>query len=160
MSATTLASTQCPRLNQNQLDVLEHAHRVGLKFNLEHTLPAIALTESSAGEYLANETSKDYGVYQINRKTICDQAGLTPGSTQCNREVFEVLVNIQKSDEHAVKVLLYWRNYHKKKSSAWYENMIRSYNTGFSYKNTTADTYWSLYKKNLRIVKSCTKMFT
>jgi len=159
VSITASANTTCPKLSTNQINVLHHAHQVGLEFNLEHTLPALALTESSAGEYLVNGHSNDFGVYQANKKTICNQAGFKLDSSECDGEVFEVSFNISKSDEHAIKTLLYWRNYHKAKSFTWYEDMIRSYNEGFNYKNKKSEHYWKLYKRNLSIVKQCTSMF-
>lgn len=155
-----LKAEQCPAFSREQVDVMKKSYELGKPFDLGFTLAALALKESSAGRYLINAISSDYGVYQGNVKTICIQKSVYHDSFLCNQEIQLVVNDIDRASEHAIETLIYWREYHGKRTpdSFVYENMIRSYNRGFSFEDTDGDHYWKLFKKDYHTVKRCVEL--
>lgn len=145
----------CPLFSREQIDILKQSYALGEPHDLGYTLAAIAFKESSAGLYLINAMSSDYGVYQGNVKTVCKQAGVYHNDWQCNREIQKVVEDINVAAEHAIETLKYWRGYHGKRAKNYivYENTIRSYNGGFGFKNV--DQYWEEYRAGFHTIKRC-----
>ena len=153
------ASAQCPQFDAGQIETLQRSYDLGKPHDLGLTLAAIALKESSAGKYVINAVSADYGVYQSNYKTLCKQAGVYHDNFLCNQEVGRVVNNIEKAAEHALKTLQYWQGYHTKRSleGLVYENTIRSYHEGFGFQTPKADDYYKKYKTAFYTIKQCVR---
>lgn len=153
------ATTQCPQFDANQIETLQRSYDLGKSHDLGLTLAAIALKESSAGKYVINAVSADYGVYQSNYKTLCKQAGVYHDNFLCNQEVGRVVNDINKAAEHALETLQYWQDYHTKRSlkGLVYENTIRSYHEGFGFKSQKADDYYKKYKTAFYTIKQCVR---
>lgn len=151
------ADPVCPKLNANQIASLKFSYEYGEKYALGLTLAAIALKESSAGEWKINAMTSDYGMYHGNFKTICKQAGVFHSAFECNMEIQQVVENDTKAAKHAIETLTYYRNYHKKRNyeGLVYELMIRSYNRGWSFNDAGGDKYWKEFKTNFYQVKEC-----
>lgn len=151
---------QCPKFDDKQLQVMRQSYELGQPHDLGLTLAALALKESSAGRYLINAISADYGVYQGNVKTVCIQSSVYHDNFLCNQEVQRVVSDIVRASEHAVETLNYWRNYHSKRTlkGLVYENMIRSYNRGFSFDDDGGDNYWKQFKKDFHTIKQCVRL--
>lgn len=158
-SATAISSDiKCPQLNEKQIAVLKKSYELGEPHDLGYTLAAIALKESTAGSYIINAISSDYGVYQGNVETICKQAGVFHNPFQCNVEIQRVVNDIERASEHAIETLSYWKNYHTKRTENYlvYEKMIRSYNAGFGFDRAT--DYWLDYRKKFHTIKQCVEL--
>lgn len=145
----------CPSLNEKQKTVLQQSYNLGKPYDLGYTLATIAFKESSAGVYLINAMTSDYGIFQGNVRTVCSQAGVYHTPFQCNLEIQRIINSIDIAAKHAIETLTYWRNYHQKRSeyAMVYENMIRSYNAGFNFQH--ADEYWNTFQKNFHMIKQC-----
>lgn len=149
------APQACPTLSDRQVDILKQSYALGEPHDLGYTLAAIALKESSAGLFLINAMTSDYGIFQGNVRTVCTQAGVYHNDFQCNLEIQRVVSDINTAAKHAIETLSYWRNYHSKRSEHFlvYENMIRSYNGGFNFEHV--DEYWEAFRDDFYTVKQC-----
>lgn len=147
----------CPNLSKSQIDVLHSSYESGKHYDLGYTMAAIALKESSAGKHLINPYTSDYGVYQGNYKTICNQSGVS--GLACSFEVQSVVQDISVAQKHALTTLMYFKNYYDRRISVNnYQMMIRSYHSGFSPFSADADLYWVKYRVNFKIIKKCIKL--
>lgn len=147
----------CPKFTQDQIDVMHKSYTLGEPHDMGYTLAAIALKESSAGEYVINAISRDFGIYQGNVETLCKQAGVFHNSFQCNMEIQNIVNDINLAAKHALITLNYWRDYHEKRSDSYlvYEKTVRSYNRGFSFADQGGTDYWEQFRKDFYTVKSC-----
>ncbi len=152
--ALSYGNVVCPDLSDSQIEVLHSSYESGKQYDLGYTMAAIALKESSAGTHLINPYAGDYGVYQGNYKTICNQSGVT--GLACSLEVQKVVSDIKTAQEHALNTLTYFQNYYDKRISVNnYQMMIRSYHSGFSPFSEDADAYWEQYRVSFEIIKKC-----
>lgn len=146
----------CDELSQQQLGVLHSSYEAGKQYDLGETMATIALKESSAGKHLINPFTGDYGVYQGNYKTICNQAKVK--GIACSMEVQRVVDDIKIAQEHALETLLYWKKYYDSRISVNnYQMMIRSYHSGFSPFSKDADAYWEKFRVDYKVIKKCIK---
>lgn len=146
----------CEGLSQDQLGVLHSSYNAGKQYDLGETLATIALKESSAGKHLINPFTGDYGVYQGNYKTICNQAHVK--DIACSMEVQRVVSDINTAQKHALETLIYWKNYYDARISVNnYQMMVRSYHSGFSPFSKDADNYWEKFRVDYKIIKTCIK---
>lgn len=158
ISSMSFAS-ECLSLSTDQLHVLQQSYDYGQKYDYGLTLATIAMKESSAGLYTINAVSQDFGVYQGNYKTLCNQVGIEPNSFACNMEVSKVVHDIDVAASHALTTLLWWSEYYQnKEGKVTYERVIRSYNAGFNPDSTAASNYWNEFKSNMNMIKKCVKL--
>lgn len=155
-------ASNCERyenLSTQQKGFLRLAHFYGSEYDLQWTLPAIALRESNAGEWRVN-LQNDYGLFQINIDTAARHLGLD------NRyRKIEVAQRLIYDDELgaslAISILDYFRrNRDMSHGSVWRE-MIMSYRAGYTWKSDPrrkkiAEDYFKDIQKNVRMLKSCT----
>lgn len=140
----------CPEFSIEQLHTLQEAHDYGKEYNLEHTLPAIVLQESRAGEVLVgvNKGYNDYGISQINLGTASRRLGVS-GSYSQGVLATKLIEDSQFNLSMAVEELEYWQGVRKDNWS----QMIRSYNAGW---NTSAGVgYEKAVKSKVRILDNC-----
>lgn len=153
-------AVECPSLELNQLYVLQYSYNRGADEGIPMTLAAIALVESEAGVHLVNNRSKDYGVYQNNRKTLCKQAGYGYYTAACSREVKRVTNNITLAADHAIETFNWWMDYHKNRTGSDKEAIelaVRSYNAGFNYDSKKATNYWKNFYKAYNMLDKCVR---
>lgn len=149
----------CPVFSQDQVKVLQDSYTFGQPYGNGHVLATLALQESSAGLFIVNTRTSDFGIYQGNVKTICAQANVELHSLSCGYEVAKVILEPEYAAKHALKTLDWWSKYYRKrKTKNAYEMTIRSYNTGFSPNSQNGDIFWDNYKKNSRMVKQCIQL--
>lgn len=157
---TPVHASECPYLELNQLHVLQYSYDRGAQEGIPTTLAAIALVESKAGVHLVNSRSKDYGVYQNNRKTLCHQAGYGYYTAACSREVKRVTNDITLAADHAIETFNWWMEYHRNRTNSNREAIeyaIRSYNAGFAYDSTKANNYWKDVRKAYKMLDHCVR---
>ena len=159
--SASVSAIDCPVFSIDQLHVLQHSYDRGKPHDLGLTMATIAFQESTAGKHLINAVTGDYGVYQGNWKTICEQSGVRHLTFSCNKEIELVLSDINVAADHAIETLTWWDNYYHKrknvKTKHVFEKTIRSYNAGFSPKSKNGTKYWNKFKTNLNIIKTCIK---
>lgn len=144
----------CPNFSIEQLHVLQYSYDRGVKNNIPLVLATIAYKESSAGKFLVNSATGDYGIYQGNYKTVCSQANVKGRS--CSREIERVINDKHVASDHAIETLLWWENYYHYHPNQE-EMMIRSYNAGFSAKSKDADLYWEQFRKRFIELQQCVR---
>ena len=110
----SVVATECPEFSLEQLHTLQEAHDYGKDYKLEHTLPAIVLQESGAGEVLVgvNKGYNDYGIAQINLGTASKRLGVNSSYSQgvlATRLIEDSQFNLSM----AVKELEYWQGVRK-----------------------------------------------
>lgn len=153
----TALGNECPAITDSHKTVLKRSYELGEPYGLGVTLAALAWKESTAGDYVINAVTRDFGVYQGNVKTICVQAGVWGQNFRCNQEVQSVVENIDNAARHAVETLTYYSSYHANHlpDSMVYEYMIRSYNRGWSFDDQAGDKYWKEYRAIFHQIKTC-----
>lgn len=120
----------------------------GSEDNLGLTLAAIALQESMAGKYRINLKSKDFGLYQINAKTI---EGIEKPLNDLQLSIFiqDTIFNDRIGVRYALNVLNYFKKYH---NGNW-RKMVQSYNAGHNYRN--GYNYMIKISHNVKLIKRC-----
>ena len=153
--AVTANATKCDFLDDDQKFVVNRAYELGQKSGYGMTLAALALTESSAGKYLINNVSQDYGVFQNNIKYTSRRIEQITGAPMNKRQVANLKKNlatdIHESATYALLELEFWaarHNYNWKRT-------IASYNAGFAWSGKAGQTYLAKVSKNLRLLESC-----
>ena len=154
-SATVGASTceEWDSLSEEQQYRLEYSFNYGKPENLGYTLSSLALVESRAGLYKVNLESRDFGLFQINYKTIMNTLGVT--SHWKKKEIItKVIVDDSLSAYLAMSVLKHFDKVHK---GNW-KKMVMSYNIGNRKDKKTIKRGESYYKKvvsSVKMLKRC-----
>lgn len=158
LSMLSTSALACPDLSKEQLNVIQEAYQQGKHQGNGLVLATLAFQESSAGMFLINHKTSDYGIYQGNYKTICVQAGVMHSTALCSLEIDKVVKDPVLAAQHALMTLDWWSNYYRgKQLSSTYQLTIRSYNAGFNPNSKQADMYWKKYQDNFSIINKCIK---
>ena len=135
-------------LTEEQQYRLEYSFNYGKPDDLGYTLASIALVESQAGLYKVNLESKDFGIHQINYKTIMNTLGVT--SHWKKKEIItKVIVDDSLSAYLAMSVLKHFNKVHK---GNW-KKIVMSYNIGNRKDKKTIKRGESYYEKVVSSVK-------
>lgn len=154
-SGAVCASTceEWDSLSEEQQYRLEYSFNYGKPENLGYTLASLALVESRAGLYKVNLESQDFGLFQINYKTIMGTLGVT--SHWKKKEIItKVIVDDSLSAYLAMSVLKHFDKVHK---GNW-KKMVMSYNIGNREDKKTVKRGESYYKKvvsSMKMLKRC-----
>lgn len=146
-------------LTSDQKRVLRAAYHYGKPYDYGLTMAAIALKESSAGQFKLNYLSNDFGVMQINIVTASRTMGIT------NRfHKMRLAERLVKDDEFsyylAHSVLDHFQGRRYMTNEVWQE-MVKSYNRGYQWKtdpeeNATAELYLADVRRNVNLLRRCT----
>lgn len=139
-------------LSSEQKYRLEYSYHYGYPNDLGYTLAAIAWVESNAGIYKINLDTRDYGLHQINDRTIFNTLGVTDYWKK--REIItKVITDDSLSAYLAMSVLLHFQ----KNTSSWKE-MVMRYNIGNKKDKVSLKRgldYYNKVKDNVNILKTC-----
>ncbi|MCT7910033.1 transglycosylase SLT domain-containing protein [Arcobacter lacus] len=124
-------------LTSQQLETLKKIKEKGEEHDLGYTLMAIAIKESKLGQYMINDKTHDFGLYQANIKTVLSRHNIT--DTAWNRDVLasKLITDFQFATKNAIAELTYWQKIHK---NDW-TKVWGSYNAGFKYNSKEARDY-------------------
>ncbi|AGR77980.1 transglycosylase SLT domain-containing protein [Aliarcobacter butzleri] len=124
-------------LTSEQLETLKKIKEKGEEHDLSYSLMAIAIKESKLGQFMVNEKTKDFGLYQANIKTVISRHNIT--DTAWNRDVLasKLISDFQFATKNAIAELTYWQKIHK---NDW-TKVWGSYNAGFKYNSREAKEY-------------------
>ncbi|AKO60956.1 hypothetical protein AXI76_gp055 [Pseudoalteromonas phage H101] len=135
-------------LSAEQQYRLEYSYNYGKPDDLGYTLSAIALVESKAGLYKINLQTRDFGIHQINEKTLFATLGVT-SYWKKNEIITRVVVDDSLSAYLAMTVLKHFDRVHK---GNW-KNMVMSYNIGNRKDKKTIKRGKAYYNKVVSAVK-------
>ena len=130
------------QLSDAQMETLSWARERGREHDLGDTMMTLALKESSAGKYLMNARTDDYGVFMISLPTA---HGLLKPKGDFERYSIipqQLIEDRELNARLAVETLLFW-----KKHRSSYEDMIRSYNAGYRKSSSAGTVYWEGFRK-------------
>ena len=155
----TVQANQCDAwLDTNQQHVVNRAYELGVKTDMGWSLAAIAFKESSAGKFLVNEVTKDYGVFGINIKTATRRTQKLLGGVSLTQEQIDGLsrhltVDFNDGAMFAILELKFWIKVH---GDDW-KKVWSGYNGGYSGSQASldyADDIISIMKKmkNLKCI--------
>lgn len=101
-----------PEFTREQASTLEDAYEIGKPHNLHYVMMAIAVKESTAGKYLVNLKSGDYGTFGIKLKyaIIRDKVH---GDFSKSVLVQKLITDNDVSGYHAVETIKEMKNYHR-----------------------------------------------
>lgn len=136
-------------LSAEQQYRLEYSYNYGKPDNLGYTLAAIALVESKAGLYKINLQTRDFGIHQINERTLFATLGVT-SYWKKNEIITKVIVDDSLSAYLAMSVLKHFDKVHK---GDW-KKTVMSYNIGNRKDKKTLKRGESYYKKVVSAVKT------
>lgn len=125
---------------------LSMAYRKGEEHNLGYTVMAIALKESTAGKYLINVKTQDYGLLGINLKTAASREGVT--GFRMNILAQRLVLDEEYNVDMGLKELLYWQGVR----ASW-RDVISSYNAGWNM--SRGRDYMKVVADNVRMLKLC-----
>lgn len=134
MSLAALFLSSCMVFDIDQKIALSKAYEYGEPHDYGYTLAAIAWKESSAGKYRLNIESKDIGLFQINAKTAYNTLRVTNYYKRIEL-VQELLTNDYLGAYIAVETLEHFRA-GRRLSAQVYQEMLMSYNTGYTWKTS------------------------
>lgn len=97
---------------RKQAAVLEDAYELGKPYGLHYVMMAIAVKESTAGKFLINSKSGDYGVYGIKLKYAAIRDN-TKGEFAKDVLMQNLIVNNSVSGHHAISTIREMKNYHR-----------------------------------------------
>jgi hypothetical protein len=116
--------------SKDQKETIIKAIEFGNKHSLGYTLGAIAWQESCAGEYLVNFQDPSAGVFHAYIPNLLRKyKNLSDNGFTVNMVGQKLINDFDFSAQEAINELKYWEKVHKGK----WENMIKSYNKGFSW---------------------------
>lgn len=127
-TCTTEQKKTLRQLSPLQWSTLYQAYDTGAPEDLGYTMMAMAFKESTAGEYVVNLKSHDFGVMQISLKTAAKRRNATT-YWQKMKLVEELITDPQTSMDLALEELLFWRD----KAKLSWRNMVSAYNNGYAY---------------------------
>ena len=140
-------------LSAEQKYRLEYAYTYGKPYDLGWTMGSLAWQESHAGKYKININSKDYGLFQINEKTIMNILGVT--SYWKKQEIItKVVMDDALSAYLALDVLQHFQRVH---NGDW-KKMVMSYNIGNQKDDENLQkgvVYYQKVSYYLNILKHC-----
>ncbi|MGL6228596.1 MAG: transglycosylase SLT domain-containing protein [Culicoidibacterales bacterium] len=149
------ANANSCNLDPDQVQVLKTVYKVGKARGYGETLAAIALVESSAGRYLVNPRTGDYGVMQINLKTASARTAQHTSKkiNSTNQRIIKdtLLKNIEFGATYAMLELDFWKKSHKGNVN----KMMASYNGGYNYKAPAPQSYVKKINKARATVRNC-----
>ena len=157
----TQPSENCDFLTTEQQYVVNRAYELGSTIprgvsDYGMTYAAIALTESSAGQFLVNSKTGDYGVFQNNLKYTVKAVEQKRGFKMSNKEVKEFKRHLTNSLEFSASMtginIEFWEKVHGKQN---WSKIIASYNAGYSYNDEVGKQYLTKVKTNMRLLKKC-----
>lgn len=149
-------------LSDGQFAVMRHGYEVGEPHNFGYTMAALALKETQGGKYLVNLNDPSFGPWQVTvRNIIHFGAGGEPVSDWSRDRMIERMINdIRWSAETALKVLLYWDEYHHRtmtydSMAEYWVNLWGSYNAGVHYDGTAGRLYSETVNQLVRDLSLC-----
>lgn len=132
--------------------------------NFKYTVAAVAINESSAGKFLVNHKTKDYGIFQINIKTamkrlkrwVDNGRDFSPYDVTKENDVKDMLISDYESIgvSLALEELGYWYN---QRNGQW-KHVWASYNGGYFVKTERekrAMKYSQKIHKTVNQLKTC-----
>ena len=155
---TNVYANRCNNWNKlsiAQQERLEFAYDVGKHSNFGWTLAAIALKESSAGEYRLNIHTKDVGLFMINSVTAERTLGIT--NYYKKLELHQKLIyDDELGGTIALSVLKHFNKVHK---GDW-KKVVRSYNEGNKWLKDVKSAkksldYYEKVKQNMLMIRRC-----
>lgn len=140
-----------------QYKVLVRVYKVGVKYDLQYTLMAIAWQESKFGKYMVNLNDPSAGVFHNNIESVCSR------ENNCNEwnksRLFEkLLFDFDFASKHALAELEFWKNYYtnkNKNANVIWTKTIKSYNAGFRLENGLR--YSIMIKAKVRVLQKYIK---
>lgn len=154
-------SAQCADYNiltGDQRKVLRKAYHYGLPYDYGLTMAAIALKESSAGQFKLNYISNDFGAMQININTASRTLGITNRFQKMR--LAERLVNDDEFSYYLAQTVLEHFQRRRIMTNQVWQEMIKSYNRGNLWKtdpdeNAVAEEYLDDVRRNVNLIRSC-----
>lgn len=146
-----LSTLQAINLSKSQIEVLQHAYDFGKQFNLQNSLRAIVMVESSGGVHLRNPNVMACGVGQILVKSwkaryADDILGLDVTDEDiCNLLIRDTDLNLLAM----VEELKFWQQVH---GNDW-RKIYASYNAGYSYNSQEGITYANKVIRYIKLFK-------
>lgn len=131
-------------LDESQTQIIHYAFNYGKKYDLGHTMAAIAWKESCAGLYRINFDDPSAGIYHAHLPGVIKRYYNAKDTPFRRNVVAEKLIRDQEfASKIALEELLFWKKIHK----GHWKNIVKSYNKGFSWKkneekNKLAEAYY------------------
>jgi hypothetical protein len=150
LSSILLLVLSLQAMNQEQLNNLRYIYNKTKQFNLELTMSAIALTESSAGKYVLNinKGSIDCGIFMLNSSTLSNNKWNQ--SRICERLIKDKDFSISLALERFKYFYNYYRSKGCSKGLAW-KKAICSYNAGWNWE--AGIKYYKKIVKNIKLIR-------
>lgn len=118
--------------------------------DFEKTIRTLIRLESNDGLYPVNLQDPSCGITHININTYMKRHSIKNTNFNRNKVCADLIASPQLAITNALEELLYWKSVHcgrGKCSKAQYANVVKSYNTGWNYKGSKANEYWTKFKK-------------
>lgn len=118
--------------NDSQNEVLLYAYYYGKEYELGYILAAIAWKESCAGEYLINFSDPSAGIYHAHIPSVIKKYTKYKDTPFIRNVIGQILISDARlASAIALDNLKYWQKIHKGDM----QDTLKSYNSGFSWKN-------------------------
>ena len=135
LNMQNLCTNDIDEFTPHQKATIKKAYEYGSKHGLGSTLAAIAWQESCAGVYLVNFQDPSAGVFHAYIPNILKKyKNLRDNGFTANMVGQKLINDFDFSAKEAINELLYWKGIH----SGNLENMIKSYNKGFSWQKQSS----------------------
>lgn len=123
--------------------------RLAKPYDLEQTVRTIIRLESNDGQYLVNLQDPACGITHINIQTYMKRHKIRDTNFNRNKACADLISSPELAIANAIEELLYWQSVHcsSKCTVRQYQNVVKSYNTGWSYRGSAAAEYWQKFRK-------------
>jgi len=149
-----MCSSDIDSFTTYQKEIIRKSYEYGSSYGLGSTLAAIAWQESCAGVYLVNFQDPSAGVFHAYIPNILKKyQNLSDNGFTANMVGQKLINDFEFSAKEAIAELLYWKKIH----NGNLENMIKSYNKGFSWEKSSsaaskAENYYSSVNSKSRMI--------
>lgn len=143
--------TMWSEFSNEQINTIVHSYNRGLPYNMQRTLAAISIVESSAGLIPINTSDPSAGVHHITLKNATHY--LDWDNTHLNRQKAALLLIDDRdlSADMALSVLQWWHNRH---GGNWWLTWA-SYKGGYSWRTDASQEYAANIKRWVDRLANC-----
>lgn len=135
------------QINKKELYVI--IDRLASPYDLAKTIKTLVYIESRNGLYLVNLQDPSCGVTHININTYMKRHNIQNTNFNRNKACADLMISPEWAILNAIEELEFWKKIHCKGkcTNKQYQNVIKSYNTGWNYKSKKAQEYWNKFKQ-------------
>lgn len=125
-------------------------------YDFAETIKTLIYIESRNGLYPVNLNDPSCGVTHININTYMKRHKIKNTPFNRNKACADLMASPKWAILNALEELNFWKQIHCGKykcTRKQYENVVKSYNTGWNYKSVAADDYWTKFKNARKKVR-------